>query len=310
MSWVFLAAGAQLLNAIVAIGDKYLVTDEKRMPRPFVYAFFTSLATAFWLGIYVVGLVPGFDALGVPQFSNIRFPTLEVLALSFFSAYTFFMALVSLYGTLKRADTSDVMPVVGAVSAVGTFGLSFLFLGAHYSQDFLWGVLVLAIGTVLVSHLRFSGNIALAAVHSGLFFALHYIAMKGLFIATNFDDAFFWSRVALVIFTLSWLLVPNYLELIGEQSRATTKKTGLLVFGNKILAGIAAFMILKATDLGDVAVVQALDGLKFVFILVIGIFLSRFLPDSVGEKDNSYKTIVRKLLYVTIICIGFILLFK
>lgn len=310
MSWVFLAAGAQLLNAIVAIGDKYLVTDEKRMPRPFVYAFYTSLATAFWLGIYVLGFIPGLAALGVPQFSNVLFPTLEVVALSFFSAYTFFMALVSLYGTLKRSDTSDVMPVVGAVSAIGTFGLSFLFLEAHYSPDFLWGILVLSIGTFLVSHLRFSGSIALAAVHSGLFFALHYIAMKGLFIVTNFDDAFFWSRVALVAFTLSWLLIPNYLDLISQQSRVTTKKTGLMVFGNKILAGIAAFMILKATDLGDVAAVQALDGLKFVFILVIGIFLSRFLPDSVGEKDNSYKTIVRKLLYVTIICIGFILLFK
>ncbi len=310
MSWVFLAAGAQLLNAVVAIGDKYLVTDEKRMPRPFVYAFYTSLATAFWLGVYLIGFVPGLDTLGVPQVSNIRFPTLEVVALSFFSAYTFFMAVVSLYGTLKRADTSDVMPVVGAVSAVGTFGLSYLFLESHYSPDFLWGVLVLSIGTFLVSHLRFTSNIAMAAVHSGLFFALHYIAMKGLFIVTNFDDAFFWSRIALIAFALSWLLVPNYLDLIKEQSVNTTKKTGLMVFGNKILAGVAAFMILKATDLGDVAVVQALDGLKFVFILVIGIFLSRFLPESVGERDRSYKTIVRKLLYVTIICIGFILLFR
>src|SRR5690606_20788635 len=103
MSWVLLAAGAQLLNAIVAVGDKYLVTDEKRMPRPFVYAFYTSLATAFWLGVYVLGFIPGLGTLGVPQFSNVHFPTLEVVALSFFSAYTFFMALVSLYGTLKRS---------------------------------------------------------------------------------------------------------------------------------------------------------------------------------------------------------------
>ena len=45
------------------------------------------------------------------------------------------------------------------------------------------------------------------------------------------------------------------------------------MFVNKILAGIAAFMLLKATDWGDVAVVQALDGLKFVFILIFSIFL-------------------------------------
>lgn len=310
MSWVLLAAGAQLLNAVVAVSDKYLVTDEKRLPRPFVYAFYSCLVTAFWLAIYFIGFIPGLDSVGAPKLSNVTIPTLEVVALSFFSAYTFFIALVSLYGTLKRADTSDVMPVVGAVSAISTFGLSFLFLGGHSSPDFLWGILVLAIGTFLVSHLRFSGNIAIAAIHSGIFFALHYIAMKGLFIVTDFDNGFFWSRVALVLFTLSWLLVPNYLELIKSQNKVTTKRTSALVLVNKILAGVAGFMILKATDMGDVAVVQALDGLKFVFILVISIFLSRFLPDSAGEKDNSYKTIIRKLMYVTIICIGFVLLFK
>src|SRR5690606_36213890 len=118
----------------------------------------------------------------------------------------------------------------------------------------------------------------------------------------------FWSRVALVVFVLSWLLVPNYLELIKTQNKATTRKTGLLIFANKILAGIAAFMILKATDLGDVAVVQALDGLKFVFILIIGLALGSLLPKAAQEKDRSFRTIVRKLLYVTIICVGFILL--
>lgn len=310
MSWVFLAAGAQLLNAVVAIGDKYLVTDERRIPKPFVYGFYTCLLTAFWLLVYPLGFIPQLAALGIPHFGNIQFPTLEVVGLSFFSAYTFFLAIVSLYGTLKRADTSDVMPVVGAVSAIASFGLSVLFLNSAYSSNVIWGVLLLATGTFLVSHLRFSTNIALAAVHSGLFFALHYVSMKGLFIATNFDDAFFWSRVALILFALSWLLVPNYLEVIKNQSQSTSKTTGWLVFGNKLLAGVASFMILKATDWGDVAVVQALDGLKFVFILIIGFALSSWLPKAAREHDRSFRTIVRKFLYVTVICIGFILLFE
>lgn len=310
MTWIFLVVGAQVVNAVVAIADKYLVTDKKQLSSPFVYAYYTSLVTAFWLLVYFLGFIPFFQDYGLPSLYNIKIPTLEVVALAFFSAYTFFMALVSLYGTLKRADTSDVMPVVGAVSAISTFGLSFLFLGAHHSPDFVWGIALLAIGTFLVSHLRFSSNIALAAVHSGLFFALHYIAMKGMFIATNFDDAFFWSRIALVLFALSWLLVPNYLTLIKQENKLTSRRTGFLVFGNKIMAGVASFMILKATDWGDVAVVQALDGLKFVFILVIGLIFARFLPDAVREKDRSVKTVLRKFLYVTVILIGFVLLFQ
>lgn len=309
MSWLLLATGAQFLNAAVAVVDKYLVTDEGRMPRPFVYAFYTCLVTAFWLVIYVFSFLPGLAELGVPSLQNVKLPTLEVVALSFFSAYTFFIAIVSLYGTLKRADASDVMPVIGAVSAIASFGLSYIFLSANHSPNFIWGMLLLATGTFAVSQLRFSTNIALAALHSGIFFALHYIAMKGLFLTTNFDDGFFWSRIALVLFALSWLLVPNYLDLIKEQNKKTSRKTGLLVFGNKILAGIAAFMILKATDWGDVAVVQALDGIKFVFILLIGLLLGRFLPESVGERDNTPKTIVHKFVYVTIICIGYVILF-
>ena len=126
---------------------------------------------------------------------------------------------------------------------------------------------------------------------------------------TNFDDGFFWSRIALILFALSWLLVPNYLELIREQSKKTSRRTGLLVFGNKILAGVAAFMILKATDWGDVAVVQALDGVKFVFILLVTLFLGRWLPESVREHDGDSKTLVQKFVYITIICLGFTLLF-
>ena len=309
MSWVLLVLGAQFINAFVAIADKYLVTDEKRMPRPLVYAYYTSLVTAFWLVAYFIGFIPGMSALGVPQFSNIQLPTLEIVALSFFSAYTFFIALVSLYGSLKRSDTSDVMPVVGAVSAIVSFGLSYLFLEANHSQNVIWGILLLATGTFLVSQTRFNRNLSLASIHSGLFFALHYIAMKGLFIETNFDDGFFWSRIALVLFALSLLLVPNYLEIIMEQKNKTTKKTGVMVFANKILAGIAAFMILKATDWGDVAVVQALDGVKFVIILLISVLFGRFLPTSFGEKHTDPKTIVLKFAYVTIICLGFAILF-
>lgn len=310
MTWILLAAGAQFFNAIVAIIDKYLVTDEKALPRPFVYAFYSLLVTGGWAIIYVVGLLPGMAAIGVPQFSNIVTPTIQVVGMSFLAAYTFFMALVSLYSALKQADASDVMPVIGAVSAMSTFGMSFLFLGATLTANFIWGVILLAIGTLLVSQFRFSGSIILNTVHSGLFFALHFIAMKGLFQETSFDDGFFWSRVGFVLFALSLLLVPNYYQKITAQTKSTSKKTGVLVFANKVMAGVAAFMLLKATDWGDVAVVQALDGLKFVFIFVLSLTFGRFIPQAAGENDHDLKTIMRKLLYVAIICIGFVMLFK
>ena len=59
MSWILLATLGQFLNAVVAILDKYIVSDEKALPRPFVYAFYSCLITGGWVLIYLIGFIPG-----------------------------------------------------------------------------------------------------------------------------------------------------------------------------------------------------------------------------------------------------------
>lgn len=309
MHWILLAAGAQFLNAIVAILDKFIVSDERMIPKPFVYAFYSCLVTSSWVVIYFLGFIPFLGNLGVPQFANVEWPTVQVVGMSFLAAYTFFMAIVSMYDGLKQADASDVMPVIGAVSAMATFILGYLLLDIRLTENFVWGIALLATGTMLVSQVRFTRKVILNTLHSGLFFALHYIAMKALFMETSFDDGFFWSRVGFVLFALSLLLVPVYFDKINEQTKTTSAKAGAFVLMTKVFAGVASFMLLKATDWGQVAVVQALDGLKFVFILLLSLVFARFLPTPVCDDCDSSKTIIRKFLYVTIIVIGFIILF-
>lgn len=309
MSWVFLATLGQLLNAVVAFLDKYIVSDEKALPRPFVYAFYSCLLTGFWVVIYFLGHIPGLAALGVPSFENINKPSIQVVGMSFLAAYTFFMALVSMYESLRKAEAVNVMPVIGATSALVTFALSYLFLDTPFQIHYMWGVMVLAIGTLLVAQTLPKQSVLLNVFHSGIFFALHFISMKGLFEETNFNDGFFWSRIGFVIFALSLLMVPVYYDKITEQSKKTTKRTGVVVVITKVLAGVAAFLLLKATDLGDVAVVQAMDGLKFVFILVVTVVLGSILPDSVAKHEVRPQQIFRQVLYVAVITVGYLILF-
>ncbi|NCN52358.1 hypothetical protein GW943_00915 [Candidatus Parcubacteria bacterium] len=308
MSWLVLAAIAQFLNAIVAILDKYIVTDEKLLPKPFVYAFYSCLFAGVWLLVYLIGLIP-FNISGIPSYAHIERPTLAVVALSFLAAYTFFIGLVSLYSALKKADASDVMPVVGAVAAVASFGLAYELLNQRLSPNFMYGIALLAIGTFLVSRYRFSKSIALSAVHAGIFFALNFIAMKGLFNITSFDNGFFWSRIALVIFALTLLLVPGYYELIHSGTKAATKKAGVLIMGNKVIAGVAGIMLLKAASLGEVTVVQSLDGLKFVFILLIAIVIGQKMPSACREVSCRRREVIQKALFVGVISLGFVILF-
>ena len=310
MAWILLATAGQFLNAIVAFLDKYIVSDETALPKPFVYAFYSCLLTGGWMLIYIIGFIPGMSAIGVPHLKHIHSPTIQVVAMSFLSAYTFFMALVSMYSALRDAEAVNVMPVIGAISALSSFGMVYLFLGGTMPSNFIWGIVVLSLGTLLVAQTLPEWDAVLHVVHSGVFFALHFITMKGLFQETSFDDGFFWSRVCFVLFALSLLLVPTYYKKIREQTGATSKRTGYLVILTKILAGLAAFLILKATDKGDVAVVQALDGIKFVFILLITIFFSSLLPNSAAEHVAKPSEVMRRVLYVLVIAVGYFILFS
>ena len=309
MNWILLATVGQVLNALVAILDKYIVSDENALPRPFVYAFYSCLLTGGWALMYLLGVIPGLHELGFPSYKEIEAPTLTVVALAFLAAYTFFFALVSMFDALKRADASNTMPIIGSVSALSAFGMSYAFLDTALSENFIVGVILLSVGTLLVAQTLPKIDIVLNVLHSGLFFALHAITMKGLFLETSFDDGFFWSRIAFVLFALSLLLVPAYLHKITGETDKTTKKAGLIILFNKVLAGVAAFLILKATDLGEVSVVQALDGLKFVFILLISAIFAHWLPESVTARDTRPHTFFRNLLYVVVILIGFFVLF-
>ncbi len=310
MTWILLAVGAQFMSAIVAIIDKHIVSDGEDSPKPFVYAFYTCLIAGVWIVVYFISLLPlPLSGLHIPAFSNVLRPTLEVVALSFLAAYTFFTALVAMFSALREHDASDVIPVIGAVSALASFGLGYFFLDAKLSPNFIIGVTLLASGTFLVSRFKFPLKTAMISLYAGIFFALHYVAIKGLFNVTSFDNGFFWSRIAFMFFALTLLMIPNYWDRVHQQTKVMSTRSRLLILVNKILAGVSTILILKATDLGDVAVVQALGGLQFVFILLLGIFFTHSQVHAHVRERYDKSAILQKAIFVSMISLGFLILF-
>lgn len=308
MSYILLTALAQLINAVVAVMDKYIVSDKRALPDPFVYAFYSLIFSGAWALVFLLAFLP-VSIPGVPEMSNIFMPSLLVVILSLVSAVTFFIALVALYLALKESEASDVMPVVGAISAVSSFMLAYQFLGERLQETFLIGVGLLIAGAFFLARVRFTKRIALHTLYSGIFFGAHYVIMKALFSATNFDDGFFWSRMAFSVLGVVLLFVPYVWKKVWGKTREAGRHAGSIILLNKVLAGIAAIMLLKATDLGDVAVVQALDGLKFVFILAIGIMIGHKIPSACSEASCRRREIIQKSIAVSIIMLGFIMLF-
>ncbi len=307
--WLILVVVAQFLNAIVALVDKFIVTSPKVTLRPFTYAFYMSVLSAASILVFLFEWIPiPVDGLAIPSLDNVMRPTPLVLALALVAGFSFFTALLSLFTALKTSDASDVVPVVGGINTATTFVLGWWLLGTRLSPTFFLGLALLVMGTVLVSRFRFSWRTSLAVLHAGILFGVHYIAVKWLFTVTHFDNGFFWSRMAIAGVALSLLLVPEYFEKVFAHTKKARRTDGAWLLGNKLLAGLVSIILLKAVEHGDVALVQALGGLQYVFLLMISIFFGHKLAFDCGE-NCTLRDILQKLIAIPIIVLGFLLLF-
>ena len=309
LGWIFLVVAAQFLNAVVAVVDKYIVSSSNKL-RPSVYAFYVGVLSSLSILIFLFdGAAIPFTELHAPSFQNVVFPSFYIFTLACIVGITFFVALLTLFSALKRADASDVIPVAGAASAISALLLSFIFLDTSLSASFAWGFLLLVMGTLILSLFHFSIKTLIFSILSGLMFGAHFVCLKLLFAVTVFDDAFFWSRVGIVVISvLVFLFLPHQQKQSVSKLKEAGHKVWGLIIGNKMLAGLASIMLLKAVELGDVSIIQALGGLQFVYLLSFTFLFGKDLPEICGEKCNR-RQLIQKSIAVTIIVVGFIVLF-
>jgi drug/metabolite transporter (DMT)-like permease len=313
MYWIILVVIAQFLLAVVSIIDKYILTS-KKVEKPFVLAFYVSSLTIFSLLIFFIGWIPFPESwdfmkgLIFPEFSNIERPTPGFIAMALVAGFTFFHGLISLYSAFRRADVSDIVPVVGSVSAVMTFILNWVINGEILGTNFILGFTLLVVGTAMISRLRLNRDTTLLCGHAGLMFAFNATMMRSMFDDVNFDHAFFWSRIGMILIMLSILLIPRYFRKIVENDKKAGNEGRAWVIGKTALAGCSSFLILKAIELGDVVLVQALGGLQFVFLGLFSVFMGHMIPQNCGE-NNKVKDIAQKTIAIAIILAGFFYLF-
>jgi len=307
-SWILIVFVAQFINAIVAIFDKHIITSEK-VSKPIVYAFFVSFLSFISISVFLLPFLPfDFGKIVLPNINNVTLPTFNLITFSILSGFAFFIAILTSYKAFKKADASDVVPVVGSVTAIFTFIISFLFLSEVLTPNFIYGFIFLVLGMIILSHYRFTLKVFILTFLSGLFFAIYFSLMKYLFNEYAFDQSFFWTRIGMLISVLIILLLPKYNKEILHGAKKTKIHGGFWIIGNNILGGIAGIALLKAVELGSVTIVQALNGLQFVFLILISVLFGKITPVTFGE-NNSIIDIVQKIISVSLIVCGFYLLF-
>jgi uncharacterized membrane protein len=306
MSWLTLTIIAQVLNSIVALIDKYLVTS-KKIATPLLYVFYTGALTFLGVLIYVPQLF--IFNLNLPSFEKITllsYGTFSLISLAIFSQL---FALWTLFSALKKNDASDVVPVIGSVSAIIALLISYFIFGTTLSVHFSFGFVLLVFGTILISHFKFSKSIFILTCFSGLGFALYGIILKQSLSIVGFETGFFWYSILMSMYAILLLLVPQVKKaLYSQKGEKHLKKTGTILVINKIIAGVAGILLIKAIELGEVSMIQALGGLQFLFLFILALILGPITSSDFGENYKR-KDVYHKLIAITIIFFGFILLF-
>lgn len=306
MSWLSLTIIAQLLNSIVALFDKYLVTS-KRVTTPTLYVFYTGVLTILGVLLYVPALfVP---QLPLPRFSNITLLDTRLFMTIMCASILQLTALWGLFSSLKKNDASDVVPVIGSISAIVALFIGYMFLDLVLPFHFTIGFALLVLGTAFISHLRFTKKTLALVLLSGISFALYNILLKEVIINTSFDTGFFWITIFVTIFSFVFLYSKKIRATFStNRQEKHIKKTGAILLLSKVFAGIAGVLLIKAVELGEVSLVQSLGGLQFVFLFVLAVIIGPLTPLDFGENIKR-KDLYTKLIAITIIVLGFILLF-
>jgi drug/metabolite transporter (DMT)-like permease len=302
MLWLILTIFAYLLLAISALADEALLTG--KLLKPKVFAFYVGI-----LSILFVVLIPfGFLV-----------PDIEIIALALLSGFLFIFALLSLYESLRLFEVSRVIPAIGGIMPIFTLGLTFLFIEnsiQSFNLKIILSFLLLLLGSILITYSNkkaFFSKSFFLSILTAFLFSLSFFTAKLVYLELDFLPAFIWIKFGSFLtglFLLSSKEVRKEILKKRKKSLVKRKKTALIFFIGQSLGGLALILQNIAIYLVPplfLAFVNALEGIRYVFLLIlVWIFYSK-MPNFLEERPTKAK-IIQKVFSIFLIIIGILLL--
>jgi drug/metabolite transporter (DMT)-like permease len=232
-----------------------------------------------------------------------------------------------------------VVPVVGALVPVFSFIFGYIFLNESLSERQFLAFIILVVGGILISvkHTRFYylnevmdkfrnifGNVLggiraeynptrrllFNSAASALLFAGYYVLIKYVYTYTGqpFIGSFVWSRLGTFIGVIFILFVPYWRQLIIKHQEHARKPGNYIFFlAIRLLAALAFIMLNWAISLGNVALINSLQGVQYLFLILLVVFLSARFPKILREELGG-GVMMQKLIGTVLICVGLYML--
>jgi drug/metabolite transporter (DMT)-like permease len=312
MSWFIVALAAYFLLAITNLIDKFLV--EKVLGSARAYTFIACI-----MGATVFVVAPWF----------LSWPGLNFFFFDIFLGFIFAAALLFLYASLRRGEASRAVVIIGGSTPVFSLPLSYLFLGDQFSLNQLLAIAFLILGVAVVAFLpklkigfwdnvfsslnlkqKYSGHSIFFALTSGFMYALYFVGSKMAYESQDFLSTFLWIRLGSALAVTFILLSPRARREIKSLfvRKPSRKRNQILVVGNQALGSLGFILQNYAIYLGPVALVNALQGVQYAWIIVLGLIVSRLAP-KVLKEDISWRALSQKFVAILLISVGIYFLF-
>ncbi len=295
MTWIYIVIGAHFLNALVFIFDKYILSHTKLKPN--LYAFYVGI-----FGLFAFVLAPfGFELIPLKQ-----------VLISFLAGGLFTYAILFFYKAVQMDEVSRITPVIGGAIPIFTLMLTYLILPERLTPGQLLAFILLVLGSVIIiwprkKELReyqvknsLSKRVPIA-LFAALLFAGSFVLTKYLFNLQPFVNAFLWTRIG------AFLAGVTLLPWVGAtlfRGQGVPKKSTLGIVAISKLFSVSSFLLLNyAIFLGNVTLVNAMQGVQYFFLLILAIFLSNKFPKILKEQI-SREIVLKKIIAIILIMIG------
>lgn len=338
MIWLIIVILAHLLNAVVFMVDKYLLGGG-RIGRPSIYAFYVGL-----LGLVSVVLIP-FGGIVLPSLGQLAF-NLGAGAIFVISLLIFYKAIsvneasraVPLVGSFQILFIFFLSYLFLGERLEPRYAAAFLFLLAgslliswrhtrnlpKMTRKALWAIAAafsFAIFFVMTKHLYLHQPFVSAFVWSRFggaivaFCLLLKPAVRNEVFKKNKTSQtkkivqlgqFLWTRMNRGTQDLILRFFPRAKKILFKNKPIKRKIVVALFFSNQALSAISFILINLAIALASVTLVNALQGIQYVFIFLLAWWLSRhtwFIVEVVNRD-----VIFQKIIAIILIVIGIFLL--
>ncbi|MFA6594170.1 MAG: EamA family transporter [Candidatus Buchananbacteria bacterium] len=298
MFWFPISIISYFLNSVALLMDKFLL--EKKIPNPAIYTLAICL-----LGVISLALLPfGWQQPGAGE-----------LFWALAAGMVFTPALYFMFLALKNGESSRVVPFLGGLQPIIILPLAWYFLGEVFSPAFYVALFLFCAGTILISYEQGQAKkIAYAyGIIAAVLFAASLVMSKWVYYQMDtFITPFVLTRLGSALAALPLIFLPGVIWLKTKKNppagRKKSKQPWLLLIIGQSCGALASVGVNWAIAISHNAttIINAMQGLQYVFLFVAVLILTKFFPKILKENMRP-AVLVQKALATGLIILGLVL---